>query len=163
MLREPLSSTIAISRKKRGQKRREDGFRPRGSSCKDENGNLVKYLKGLLRSWRKHYSTQGDINTITAFRNYVPNPIDDGGVKLPPHNHEEVKVAIIRLKNNKVVGPDELPVELFMTGSSELGGRTHQLIYKIFRLSDPLSCDLFKFVMESIVRKARVHRNDTIF
>ena len=32
-----------------------------------------------------------------------------------------------------------------------------------FRQGDPLSCDLFNFVMESVLRKASVHRNGTIF
>ena len=32
-----------------------------------------------------------------------------------------------------------------------------------FRQGDPLSCDLFNFIMEGILRKAGVHRNGTIF
>ena len=32
-----------------------------------------------------------------------------------------------------------------------------------FRQGDPLAGDLFDFVMESVLRKARVHRNGTIF
>ena len=32
-----------------------------------------------------------------------------------------------------------------------------------FRQGDPLSCDLFNFVMESVLRKAGVNRNGTIF
>ena len=41
-----------------------------------------------------------DINT--PFKNDdVPNPINDNDVKIPPLSHEEVKVAIMCLKNNK--------------------------------------------------------------
>ena len=32
-----------------------------------------------------------------------------------------------------------------------------------FRQGDPLSCDLFNFVMESVLRKAGPHRSGTIF
>ena len=32
-----------------------------------------------------------------------------------------------------------------------------------FRQGDPLSCDLFNFLMKSVLRKAGVHRNGTIF
>ena len=32
-----------------------------------------------------------------------------------------------------------------------------------FRQGDALSCDLFNFLMESVLRKAAVHRNGTIF
>ena len=34
---------------------------------------------------------------------------------------------------------------------------------RCFRQGDPLSCDLFNFVMESVLRKTGVHRNGTIF
>ena len=32
-----------------------------------------------------------------------------------------------------------------------------------FRRGNPLSCDLFNFLLESVLRKAGVHRNGTIF
>ena len=32
-----------------------------------------------------------------------------------------------------------------------------------FRQGDPLACDLFNFVMESVMKKAGIHRNGTIF
>ena len=32
-----------------------------------------------------------------------------------------------------------------------------------FRQGDSLSCDLFNFLMETVLRKAAVHRNGTIF
>ena len=32
-----------------------------------------------------------------------------------------------------------------------------------FKQGDPLSCDLFNFLLESVLRKAGVHRNGTIF
>ena len=51
---------------------------------------------GVLRLWRKHFSTllQGDDDTNTAYSDDVPNQINDDGVE--PHSHEEVKVAIMR-------------------------------------------------------------------
>ena len=106
-------------------KRLTQGYKPEVSSCKDENGNLVTDPQGVLRLWRKHFSTllQSDDDTNTAFMNVVHNPIDDDGVEIPPPSHEGVNVAITRLKNNKAAGPDRLPAELV--------GRKHQLIYKI--------------------------------
>ena len=32
----------------------------------------------------------------------------DGGMEIPPPSHEEVKVAVMSLKNNKATGPDGL-------------------------------------------------------
>ena len=71
---------------------------------------------------------QGDDNTNTALRD-VPNPIDDDDVEIPPPSHEEVKVAVMRFKNNKVAGSDGLPAELFKTGCNELVGRAHAPAY----------------------------------
>ena len=42
-------------------------------------------------------------------------------MEISPPNHEMVKVAIMRLKNNKAVGADGL-AELFKTGCNELVG-----------------------------------------
>ena len=86
-----------------------------------------------LRFWRKHLSTllQGNYDTNTAFRDVVPNLIDDDGVEIPPPSHEEVKVAVMRLKNKKGAGSDGLPAELFKTGcNSTFVGRMHQLFTK---------------------------------
>ena len=94
-------------------KRLTEGYKPGVSSCKDENGNLVTDPQGVLRLYRKHFSTllRGEDDTNTAFRDVDPNLIDDDDVEIPPPSHEEVKVAIMRLKNNKAAGPDGLLAE----------------------------------------------------
>ena len=68
---------------------------------------------------------QGDDDTNTAFRDVVANPIDDDD------DDEEVKVTIMRVKNNKAADPDGLTAELFKSGCKELVGRLHQPIYKL--------------------------------
>ena len=69
-------------------KRLTEGHKPGVSSCKDEHDNLVTDPQGVLRLWRKHFSTllQGDDNANAAFRD-VPYPIDDDGVEIPPPSH----------------------------------------------------------------------------
>ena len=106
---------------------------PGASSCKDENGNLVTDPQLVLRLRMKHFFTllQGDDDANTAFRYIVPNPIIDNDMEIPPSSHEEIKVAVVRLKNIKAAGPDSLPAEVFKTGCNELVGRLHQHIYKI--------------------------------
>ena len=52
----------------------------------------------------------GNINSATR-KDSVPAPIDDDGVEMPPPSHNEVRVAIQRLKTNKVAGHDGLPAE----------------------------------------------------
>ena len=53
-------------------------------------------------------------------------------MEIPPPRHEEMKVAIMRLKTNKATGPDGIPAELSKTGCNELVERMHQLISKIW-------------------------------
>ena len=68
--------------------------------------------KGVLRLWRQHFSTllRGDDDIKSATREHIkPAPIDDDRVEIPPSSHNEVRVAIQRLKNNKATGPDGLP------------------------------------------------------
>ena len=45
-------------------------------------------------------------------------------------SYEEIKVAIMRLKNNETVDPEGLPATLFKNRCNELEVRMHQLICK---------------------------------
>ena len=84
----------------------------------------------------------GDINAGTR-EDSEPAPIDDDGVEIPPPSHNEVRVAIQRLKKNKAAVQDGLPAELFKAGGDELVRSMHQLIYRIW-LEDsmPSDCNL---------------------
>ena len=88
----------------------------------------------MLRLWGKHFSTliYDDDDTNTAFRNVVPDPIDDDSVEISPPCLEEVKIAITSVKSSKAAGPDGLRAELFKTGCNGLVEFMHQLIYKIW-------------------------------
>ena len=70
--------------------------------------------RGVLRLWRHHFSTllrgEGDINAEKTREDCEPAPIDYDGVAIPPPSHNEVRVAVQRLKNNKAAGPDGLLV-----------------------------------------------------
>ena len=82
----------------------------------------------------KHFCTlqRGDDDTNIAFGHVILNPIDDNGLAVPLPSHEELKVTIMRLKNNKATGPDDLPAELFKISCSELIQRMHQFIHQIW-------------------------------
>ena len=96
-----------------------------------ERGNLVKDAQGVLKLWGHHFSTLLRGEGATR-EDSEPPPIDDDEVEIPPPSHNEVRVAIRRLKNNKAAGSDGLPVELFKAGSDELVSSMHQLIYRIW-------------------------------
>ena len=67
------------------------------------NGNLVTDPPGMLRLWRKYFSTllQGDDDTNIAFRHVVPNAIEDDSEEISPPSHEDIKIALCILKTVK--------------------------------------------------------------
>ena len=89
--------------------------KPGASSCRAERGNLTTDAQGVLRLWRHHFSSllrsEGDINAATR-EDSEQAPIDDDGVEIPPPSHNDVRLAIQRLKNNKAGGDEHVPVYL---------------------------------------------------
>ncbi|XP_037957054.1 uncharacterized protein LOC119686977 [Teleopsis dalmanni] len=111
------------------------GFKPGASTCKDENGNLVTDTQNVLKVWKEHFSKllSGDDNINSAIEEMPSvSPIENDDVEIPPPSHNEVRVAIQRLKNNKAAGADGLPAELFKAGGDMLIGCMHQLICRIW-------------------------------
>ncbi|XP_062135135.1 uncharacterized protein LOC133844877 [Drosophila sulfurigaster albostrigata] len=105
-----------------------------GFKTGDENGNLVTDTQCTLRLWRAHFSKllAGDDGTNPAIGGSSPIPPIDDNVDIPLPSHDEVRVAIMRLKNNKAAGADGLPAELFKAGGEELIRCMHQLFCKIW-------------------------------
>ena len=122
-----------IRYQKRELERREreeiEMYRSRNDAQK--RSNLVTDAKGVLRLWGHRFSTllrgEGDINAANG-EDSEPAPNDDNGVEIPPPSHNDVRVAIQRLKNNKTVWPDLLPAEVFKAGGNELVRSMHRLI-----------------------------------
>ena len=112
-------------------KRQAGGLKTGAAACKDESGNLVTYIQGMLKLWRQHFNSllNGDFNTEEAEPEI---PITDDGIHIPPPDYDEVCIAIKRLKNNKAPGADGIPAELFKTGGQELIKRMHRLLSKIW-------------------------------
>ncbi|XP_060665548.1 uncharacterized protein LOC132797786 [Drosophila nasuta] len=110
------------------------GFKTGASNCRDENGNLVTDTQCTLRLWRAHFSKllAGDDGTNPAIGGSNPIPPIDDNVDIPLPSHDEVRVAIMRLKNNKAAGADGLPAELFKAGGEELIRCMHQLFCRIW-------------------------------
>ena len=105
--------------------------------------------------WRQHFynlltgddstnSAQGECSSI--------QPIDDDVIEVPPPSHDEVRVAVQRLKKNKEAGADGLPAELCKAGGDELIGCMHQLISKIW-LAESMPDDWNLSVLCPILKK----------
>jgi len=114
-------------------KRLTQGFKPGVSSaCRDDDGNLVTDVQSMLSLWREHFSQllAGDDDNNSAGEQAALVAEDE--VEIPPPSHDEVRIAIQRLKNNKAAGADGLPAELFKAGGDELINSMHKLISKIW-------------------------------
>ncbi|XP_067634787.1 uncharacterized protein [Eurosta solidaginis] len=114
-------------------RRQTEGFKTGANSCRNENGDLVTDVQRVLRFWREHFSVLLNGGSNSPRRDEEPDPaIDDDGIYVPPSDYDEVRIAITRLKNNKTVGADGLPAELFKCGGEELVRRMQQLLSKIW-------------------------------
>ncbi|XP_054089770.1 LINE-1 retrotransposable element ORF2 protein isoform X1 [Zeugodacus cucurbitae] len=114
-------------------KRLNEGFKTGASSCRDQGGNLVTDVQGILGLWREHFSDLLNGSESTTPGDSEPDPpIDDDGTDVPLPDHEEIRIAITRLKNNKAAGADRLPAELFKYGGEELIRCMHQLLCRIW-------------------------------
>ncbi|XP_054085666.1 LINE-1 retrotransposable element ORF2 protein isoform X1 [Zeugodacus cucurbitae] len=114
-------------------KRLNEGFKTGASSCRDQGGNLVTDVQGILGLWREHFSDLLNGSESTTPGDGEPDPpIDDDGTDVPLPDHEEIRIAITRLKNNKAAGADRLPAELFKYGGEELIRCMHQLLCRIW-------------------------------
>ncbi|XP_054084799.1 uncharacterized protein LOC128921370 [Zeugodacus cucurbitae] len=114
-------------------KRLNEGFKTGASSCRDQGGNLVTDVQGILGLWREHFSDLLNGSESTTPGDGEPDPpIDDDGTDVPLPDHEEIRIAITCRKNNKAAGADRLPAELFKYGGEELIRCMHQLLCRIW-------------------------------
>lgn len=80
-------------------------------SYRDENENLVTDSQEILEIWKQYYCTilDGDDDDNSTSRENASNAINNGCVDFPSPSHNEVRVAIEGLKDNKAVDHDGLP------------------------------------------------------
>ncbi|XP_050745358.1 uncharacterized protein LOC127011601 [Drosophila biarmipes] len=111
-------------------------------------------MQCTLRLWRDHFSKllAGDDGANSAIGGSSPIPPIDDNVDIPLPNHDEVRVAKTRLKNNKATGADGLPAELFKAGVEELIRCMHQLLCRIW-LEESMSNDWNLSVLCPVLKK----------
>ena len=115
-------------------RRLTEGFKTGAFSCKNKDGDLVTDVQSNLKLWREHFSNLLNSDSCACHRESEDpdTPIVDDGIVVPLPDHDEVRIAITRLKNNKAAGADGLPAELFKHGGEELVRCMHQLLCKIW-------------------------------
>ena len=76
---------------------------------KDKNGNIMVNSKAVLKRWKEYFeklmNKENDREPRTQEAEVVNKEVNCV-------SREEVKNALRRMKKGKVVGPDELPVEV---------------------------------------------------
>ncbi|XP_050337863.1 uncharacterized protein LOC126764111 [Bactrocera neohumeralis] len=101
-------------------RRLTEGFKTGAYSCRTPKGDLATDAQSILKLWREHFSSLLNGSERTTPGEGEPgSPIDDDGADVPLPDHEEVRIAIARLKNNKAAGADGLPAELFKHGGDK--------------------------------------------
>ncbi|XP_054091878.1 uncharacterized protein LOC128924113 [Zeugodacus cucurbitae] len=96
------------------------GFKTGALSCRDRGGNLITDVQSIPGLWREHcFVLLNGGESTTPGDGEPDSPIDDDGIDVPLSEHEEIRIAIACLKNNKAEGPDGLPAELFKYGGEE--------------------------------------------
>ena len=75
------------------------------SFVKDENGNILSEDREVKERWRNYFNTLLNTeNTREELATVSSSPIQD-------LETTEVEYQLERMKNNKSIGPDELPIE----------------------------------------------------
>ncbi|XP_050339414.1 uncharacterized protein LOC126765720 [Bactrocera neohumeralis] len=87
-------------------RRLTQGLKTKAYSCRTQSSDLVTDAQSILKLWREHFSSLLNGRECTTPGEF---PIDDDGADVPLPDHEEVRIAIARLKNNKAAGADGLP------------------------------------------------------
>ena len=77
---------------------------------KDENGNVMVNSEGVLKRWKEHFEKLMNEENNRETRTEEPEVVNE---EVNCVSREEVKNALRRMKKDKAVGPDELPVEVW--------------------------------------------------
>ena len=77
---------------------------------KDENGNVMTNLEAVLKRWKEYFEKLMNEKNNRDPRIEEPEVVNE---EVNCVSREEVKNALRRMKKDKAVGPDELPVKVW--------------------------------------------------
>ncbi|XP_012553288.1 uncharacterized protein LOC105843006 [Bombyx mori] len=105
-------------------------YQPIAQFLEDEDGNLVTNIRELNVMWSQYF--QNLLNCPPPTEDLDDNLQGPAEEEVEPLNFKEIKNAIMRLKNNKASGIDNLPSELWKYGGEALQSRFYNLIKMIW-------------------------------
>jgi hypothetical protein len=92
----------------------KNSYQPRSNLVKDENGDLLADSNFITNRWKSYISQLLNVHNISDVRQieiHTAEPL------VPGPSHYEVEISILKLKNYKSPGSDQIPAELYQAGS----------------------------------------------
>lgn len=118
-------------------KQNRAGYTQQPLFCKDTNGTVIANEERCIVRWTEYFrELLNNNNAENRVANQQAVRVND---QMQPHPYiaepslEEVKATIMKLKNNKAPGSDNIPAELIKHGGIALSVELHQLITQIWR------------------------------
>jgi len=100
-------------------------------TCKDDNGTLKTDTQEVLNRWKQYFTdlmkTDKKFADQTQEENFKENEIE-----IEQRTYKEVSDKVIKLKENKAPGTDNIPAELIKYGGYILKHRMYKLILLIW-------------------------------
>jgi hypothetical protein len=113
----------------------KEGFKASTIFCRDSDGNLLSKPEEVHNRWVEYFNvllntTEEGEDELEWTEEHLTNPGDktDGEGLIP--DEADMDTAILRQRNNKVLGIDGIPVELFKANEA-IKKEIYKLIVKI--------------------------------
>ncbi|CAG9134902.1 unnamed protein product [Plutella xylostella] len=105
------------------------GYQPTAQFLEDDDGNLISDRDTIMTCWRDYFQ---QLLNCQPLEEQVPRSMEHNSEIVEPPTFEEVREAIMRLKNHKAPGIDDLPSELWKYGGGRVQLELFQLLCKIW-------------------------------
>ncbi|XP_048481716.1 uncharacterized protein LOC125489586 [Plutella xylostella] len=105
------------------------GYQPTAQFLEDDDGNLISDRDTIMTCWRDYFQ---QLLNCQPLEEQVPRSMEHNSEIVEPPTFEEVREAIMRLKNHKAPGIDDLPSELWKYGGGRVQSELFQLLCKIW-------------------------------
>lgn len=105
------------------------GYQPTTQILEDSDGNLITDPERIKSEWRRYFE---ELLNCPPVQNEMEDPGGNSEAQIEIPSFEEVRNAIMRLKNNKCPGIDGIPGEIWKYGGGALQSRLYELILKIW-------------------------------
>ncbi|KAG7296948.1 hypothetical protein JYU34_019852 [Plutella xylostella] len=105
------------------------GYQPTAQVLIDDDENLVTDKEHIKNQWRNYFH---DLLNCPPLVEPVPHSNHNNDSEVEPPSFEEVRAAIMRLKNNKAPGIDGLPSEIWKYCGGTVQSKLYELLLKIW-------------------------------